>query len=156
MANDESLFPHREPKRFYDFGMPDSTEWLVDEIIAHQWNGPEVVFQVKWNLGDTTWEPLEECEKLGALARYLEVIGVDEWRNLPKVAERDHSKATVKDTPVTSNPTTRTEEVVDNTTTPPQHIETHRGRVDDTTPPHRGTTVTRSGRAVRKPRRADE
>ncbi|EGN91590.1 hypothetical protein SERLA73DRAFT_80309 [Serpula lacrymans var. lacrymans S7.3] len=33
--NDNSLFPERGTKAFYDFGEPDKTEWLVDEIIAH-------------------------------------------------------------------------------------------------------------------------
>ena len=82
--SDEQLFPHREPKRFYDFGMPDETVWLVDDIVGHQWNGEEVVFQVQWNLGETTWEPLEECQRLQAFRRYLELMDVARWQDLPR------------------------------------------------------------------------
>jgi hypothetical protein len=32
--NDELIFPSREANRFYDFGMPDNQEWLVDEIVT--------------------------------------------------------------------------------------------------------------------------
>lgn len=82
--NDEALFPHRDPKVFYDFGVPDETEWLVDEIIGHQWKGKEISFQVKWNLGDTTWEPVQHCRDLEALDRYLELHGVKGYQQLPK------------------------------------------------------------------------
>ena len=152
IPNDENLFPHREPKMFYDFGMPDETEWLVDEIIGHQWNGPEAVFQVKWNLGDTTWEPLEECERLGALGRYLEVIGVERWQELPRVAERD-TRAVVKDTPTPVQVDPNERGSVEQPTPPPQEEDTTR---------HSRTGVivegskTRSGRALRRPRRGDE
>jgi hypothetical protein len=33
--NDDTLFPGRESKQFYNFGMPDDDEWLVDEIMGH-------------------------------------------------------------------------------------------------------------------------
>jgi len=37
-ANDDALFPHWEAHMFYDFGTPDDQEWLVDEILAHNWD----------------------------------------------------------------------------------------------------------------------
>ena len=77
VPNDEQLFPNRDPKKFYDFGMPDNTEWVVEEIIGHQWFGDSIVFHVKWNLGDTTWEPLDTCDLLAALDRYLELMGAE-------------------------------------------------------------------------------
>jgi len=52
--NNDELFPHRDPKLFYDFGEPDETEWFVDEIKAHRWTGNKIEFSVQWNLGDTT------------------------------------------------------------------------------------------------------
>jgi hypothetical protein len=70
-ANDDVLFPHQEAHRFYDFGTPDDQEWLVEEILAHKWEGNQLLFQIHWNLGDTTWEPLESCEALQALDEYL-------------------------------------------------------------------------------------
>lgn len=94
VENDEQLFPHREPKRFYDFGMPDNTEWLVDDVVGHKWNGEDLVMMVKWNLGDTTWEPVEECTRLGAMARYLDLMGVDGWERLPRIEGSHPSEAT--------------------------------------------------------------
>jgi hypothetical protein len=35
IANNDGLFPKREAKSFYDFGVTADEEWLVDEIIAH-------------------------------------------------------------------------------------------------------------------------
>jgi hypothetical protein len=44
--NDDALFPSRESKRFYDFGMPDDDEWRVDEIVGHRFNGRSIEFNV--------------------------------------------------------------------------------------------------------------
>jgi hypothetical protein len=83
-ANDDALFPHREAHVFYDFGNPDDQEWLVEEILAHKWDRNTLVFQVHWNLGDTTWESLETCNDLQALQEYLQLIGVAEPWLLPQ------------------------------------------------------------------------
>ncbi|KAJ3475421.1 hypothetical protein NLI96_g11847 [Meripilus lineatus] len=83
-ANDETIFPNRDPMVFYDFGTPEEAEWLVDGIIGHEWRGKKVWFHVQWNLGDTTWEPLETCDELEALDRYLELMGVKDTKELPR------------------------------------------------------------------------
>ena len=83
-ANDDALFPHREAHMYYDFGTPDDQEWLVDEIIAHKWDKNKLSFQVRWNRGDTTWEPIEACHELQALDDYLRLLGVDDISNLPR------------------------------------------------------------------------
>ncbi|KZP17241.1 hypothetical protein FIBSPDRAFT_747368, partial [Athelia psychrophila] len=83
-GNNDALFPRREVKTFYDFGDNDEGEWVVDEIIAHQWKGRTLSFLVRWNLGDTTWEPVAECNELEALDQYLELLGVDRVEQLPK------------------------------------------------------------------------
>ena len=88
MENDSSLFPQRSPTDPYDWGTPDDAEWIVDEITAHRWQGKTLQFQVKWNLGDTTWEPHAECKKLEALDRYLELHNVKFPSQLPKKAHR--------------------------------------------------------------------
>ena len=45
-------------KSFYDFGQDDKQEWLVKEITSHRWsNSKELKLEVRWMLGDTTWEP---------------------------------------------------------------------------------------------------
>ena len=83
VPNDEVQFPKQEAKSFYDFGNNDEQEWLVDEIIAHKWEGDQnLELQVHWTLGDVTWEPYTTCKDLEALDRYLELRGVTRVRDL--------------------------------------------------------------------------
>ncbi len=82
--NDALLFPNRAPVDPYDWGTPDDAEWVVDEITAHRWNGKHLQLQVRWNLGDTTWEPRSHCEELEALERYLELMNVRRCEDLPR------------------------------------------------------------------------
>ena len=84
--NNDKLFPKCEVRAYYDFGDNKDEEWLVDEILAHQWKGNTVSFLVQWNLGDTTWELYSECKELAALDRYLELLGIksDNWKKLPR------------------------------------------------------------------------
>ena len=84
MILDDAVFPHCEAKVFYDFGNDNSTEWLVEEIIGHQWEGNKCQFHVSWTLGDHTWEPYEHCKELVALDEYCHLMGVTLWRALPK------------------------------------------------------------------------
>jgi hypothetical protein len=93
--NDDVLFPHRDPKTYYDFGTPDESEWLVDEIVAHRWvgkNDKNLELEVRWNLGDTTWEPIKNCDSLEALDRYLEISGVSKWEELPQRTSRKDAR----------------------------------------------------------------
>ena len=83
-ANDETLFPGREAKYFYDYGTPEDEEWYVDAIIGHAWAGWRIEFNVQWSLGDTTWEPYDHCKDLAALDDYLELHGISDWRALPR------------------------------------------------------------------------
>ena len=78
------MFPHREAITFYDMGNDEETEWLVDEIIGHQWEAGKINFHVRWTQGDTTWEPYSHCSGLVALDEYLALMGVRTWRSLPK------------------------------------------------------------------------
>ncbi|KAI0054632.1 hypothetical protein BV25DRAFT_1765380, partial [Artomyces pyxidatus] len=72
------------PNRFYDFGQPDDEEWFVDAIVGHEWDGEAIRFQVRWSLGDHTWEPLEVYQDLEALDEYLALQGVKSIRSLPR------------------------------------------------------------------------
>jgi hypothetical protein len=87
------LFPNRPKPEAYDFGAPKGTEWFMDEITGQQWVGCKLECQVKWNLGDTTWEPLKECDELEVLDVYLVLMGVKECKELPKRAAHVASKA---------------------------------------------------------------
>ena len=69
------LFPKRDTKVFYNFGNNEDQEWLVEEILAHKWTKNNLELQVKWMLGDVTWEPLSSCKDLEALDAYLELQG---------------------------------------------------------------------------------
>ena len=84
--SDDTVFPKHEVHTVYDFGDAEDNEWLVDNIIAHKWEGNNISFPVQWNLGDTTWELYAECKELVALDRYLELLGIDngDWKKLPK------------------------------------------------------------------------
>ena len=72
-------------KSFYDLGQDDEQEGLNEEITSHRWsNSKELELEVRWMLGDTTWEPLASCEDLEALDLYLELWGVAYPCDLPK------------------------------------------------------------------------
>jgi hypothetical protein len=84
IPNDDERFPRREVRTIYDFGDDPETEWLVDEIIDHEWRKNSLWFHVKWDQGDSTWEPLENCRELKALDDYLLLTGVKTLQELPK------------------------------------------------------------------------
>ena len=86
--NNDALFPRRDAQVFHDVGQTNEEEWIVNEMIAHRWARNRLEFLVKWNLGDSTWEPSSSCEELEALDRYLELQGVSDIRQLPHRAER--------------------------------------------------------------------
>jgi hypothetical protein len=96
IANDQNLFPKRDAKYYYDYGEPDDNEWVVEEIIGHQLDGRAIEFNVRWSLGDTTWELLEHCDELQALDEYLILMNAKDWQYLSK-------KATSKNTNITTN-----------------------------------------------------
>jgi hypothetical protein len=83
--NDDERFPKRDTHVLYDMGEGDVAEWHVDEIIGHQWNSKGgLELRVQWTLGDVTWEPLQNCNELEALDRYLELHGVATPRQLAR------------------------------------------------------------------------
>lgn len=84
IPNDESQFPGREATKFYDVGIPEDQEWVVDSILDHRWVKKKLELKVRWALGDVTWEPRENCEALQALDDYLTLIGVNEPEDLPR------------------------------------------------------------------------
>ena len=77
--NNDTMFPRRDAQAFYN----DKAEWVVDELLAHRWKGTQIEFLVRWNLGDTTWEPYAHCKELEALDRYLELQGAASVKRLP-------------------------------------------------------------------------
>jgi len=66
----------------YDFSTAEEPKWFVDENLAQQWTSQDSEFQVKWTLGDITWEPLAKCKELQALDEYLELHRVKQPHNL--------------------------------------------------------------------------
>ncbi len=91
--NDEQLFPSREAGVFYDFGTDPEQEFLVDDIVAHEWRGNTVHYLVQWDDGDTTWEPWATVKDLEAIDRYFELQGVTSWRELPRNGAKKSSIA---------------------------------------------------------------
>ena len=90
LENDDTLFPGREAKYYYDYGIPEDEEWYVDAIVGHAWQGKKVRFNVQWSLGDTTWEPYEHCKDLAALDDYLALHNVSDWRKLARHIGKGH------------------------------------------------------------------
>ena len=84
IPNDDDKFPRREVRTFYDFGNDPEAEWQVDSIVDHKWIRNKLELLVKWNLGDSTWEPLNNCKELAALDDYLVLRGVEKPLQLPK------------------------------------------------------------------------
>ena len=89
LENDETMFPGREAKHLYDYGVPEDEEWYVDAIIGHTWQGNKIRFHVQWSLGDMTWEPYDHCKELLALDKYLVLHNVDDWRKLARHTKKE-------------------------------------------------------------------
>ncbi|KAF8230451.1 hypothetical protein L208DRAFT_1475980, partial [Tricholoma matsutake] len=84
--SDNALFSNRRRLDPYDFGAPDDAKWWVEEIMAHRWKGRALELEVKWSVGESTWEPLAVCNELAALDAYLALVGAKDWNELPKRA----------------------------------------------------------------------
>ena len=80
--NDDALFPSHKSKHFYDFGMPDNEEWLVDEIVGHKFTGKSIEFNIRWTAGDHTWELYQTVMDLEALDQYYALMGMTQWQSL--------------------------------------------------------------------------
>ena len=63
------MLPH------YDLGDDPDNEWIIREITNHKWS-LNLMFEVQWELGDSTWESLEVVDELQALDNYLALEGV--------------------------------------------------------------------------------
>jgi hypothetical protein len=78
ILNDEEHFPNQEATFFYDFSDDPEREWLVDSIVDHKFTNNLIQFDILWDTGETTREPLL------ALDNYLELHGVTQWHDLPR------------------------------------------------------------------------
>ena len=87
--NNTALFPGQEVHTFYDFGEDPNREAYVCEILDHAWVKKDLWFKVKWELGDMTWEPQENCEELAHINDYLALQNVQEIESLPKKGDAD-------------------------------------------------------------------
>ena len=85
--NDDAHFPNREAT-FYDFGDEPEREWLINSLMNHKFTGNSIQFNVLWEMGETTWEPLAHCKELAALDHYLELHGVTKWQDLPRTTQK--------------------------------------------------------------------
>jgi hypothetical protein len=83
ILNDDKCFPNREATFLYDFGDNPEREWLIDSIVDHKFTNNSIQFDVLWDTGETTCEPLLHCKDLSALDNYLKLHGVMRWHDLP-------------------------------------------------------------------------
>jgi len=58
-------------------------EWAADKITNHSGSGNDVIFEVLWKSGNTTWIPYVQIRDLNLLEPYLEALGADGIANLP-------------------------------------------------------------------------
>src|SRR6266581_3513636 len=82
--NNNTIFPGREANIFYDFGEDPDHEAQVHKILGHTWIQDAIWFKIEWELGDTTWEPLENCNDLIQLDKYLTLQNAADVEDLPK------------------------------------------------------------------------
>ena len=66
--------------------MGNAPEWESQRARLLTLPHRNIQFEVKWSLGDTTWEPLANCNELAALDSYLSLMGVSDWRDLRRCA----------------------------------------------------------------------
>ncbi len=90
-ANNVLLFPQREARVFYDMGIDNDQEWMVDKIVDHRWTGKKLELLVRWMHNDMTWESYKKCSKLSAMDEYLALNRVQKWQVLPKNSNHDTS-----------------------------------------------------------------
>jgi hypothetical protein len=89
IASSDERFPNRHTADAYDLGAPPGAEFTVADIMSHRWtkkSGLELL--VLWELGDSTWEPLESCSDLAALDAYLKLKKCSRPEDLPKAPLR--------------------------------------------------------------------
>lgn len=86
----DTMFQGWDVTRFYDFGLDNEQEYLVDEILTHCWVGQHIEFFVCFDDGDILQESYDNCKGLEALDRYLELQGILDWQQLPWHARPDH------------------------------------------------------------------
>ena len=84
VPNDDKCFPNRGSTCFCDFGDDPGGGWLVDSVVNHKFTKNSINFNILWDTGRTTCEPLAHCKDLAALDNYLELHGVTRWRDLPR------------------------------------------------------------------------
>jgi hypothetical protein len=81
VANCDTRFPGRQISQLAAFGVDD--EGLeVEKIRTHSGRGNNAMFELIWQNGESTWEPLSRVKGLEALVEYLEAMGVKRVANL--------------------------------------------------------------------------
>ncbi|EJD33679.1 hypothetical protein AURDEDRAFT_37888, partial [Auricularia subglabra TFB-10046 SS5] len=82
VPNEDKRFPGRQLGQLPGFkDAPD--EWFVTEITNHYGKGRDLLFEVKWNTGEVTWERIREVKHLSVFDAYLQAMGVEKPRDLP-------------------------------------------------------------------------
>jgi hypothetical protein len=71
VPNDNRLFPGRLESQVADFEDDDGAEWAADQILSHDGAGREVILEVRWRAGDTTWVKYDRIKNLSVATEYL-------------------------------------------------------------------------------------
>jgi hypothetical protein len=81
--NDDRLFPGRLDSQIEYLGGTEG-EWMIERVKTHAGQGSGALFEVLWKSGDITWLPYEQISKSTALEDYLESLGIQSIRSLPR------------------------------------------------------------------------
>ncbi|THH27322.1 hypothetical protein EUX98_g6861 [Antrodiella citrinella] len=79
--NDDRLFPGRLDSQVAEIADQDE-EWAIERIVGHNGSGENAIFETIWKTGDRTWVPYHTVAHVGALAAYLEAVGVEQIGDL--------------------------------------------------------------------------
>jgi len=79
--NDDRLFPGRLDDQLESNDHSES-EWAVDKILNHSGSTDQALFEILWKAGDITWLPYSQIDHLHALKDYLELLKVDNIKDL--------------------------------------------------------------------------
>ena len=83
MLNDDHLFPGRLENQVANFGESEP-KWAIDRTISHYGSGADTNLEVRWTSGDLTWVPYSDVFHLSKVSGYLELVGVNNVKDLPR------------------------------------------------------------------------
>jgi hypothetical protein len=84
IPNDDRLFPGCLDSQVLESEDQElEFEWAVEKISSHASSGNDLIFEVLWRSGDSSWLPKNQVEHLTALKEYCDAMGMKNVLELP-------------------------------------------------------------------------